>query len=275
MKVHFHKLSGSGNDFVIIDNLDGKYDSWDKSAAAQYLCRRRVSVGADGLIFLDKSDSADVKMTYINSDGSFADMCGNGARCTAFVFSKLYGKNSLKIQTGAGIIGAEVQDSYVRVAMPPGKLVQPDAEILVDGLPFMMDWYDTGVPHAVIVVDDVWDIPVEEWGREIRYHRRFQPAGTNVDFVEVMDEHTVKIRTYERGVESETLACGTGAVASALSAARKGLVSPPVKVLVALPDTLDINFTLNNGSADDITFAGNVIYSFEGEVEIPDEIVNP
>ncbi len=274
-KVHFYKLSGSGNDFVMVDNLSGELDCLKKSELAKFLCRRRVSIGADGLIFLDKSETADVKMTYINADGSYAEMCGNGARCTAFVYSMLHSKDRLTIETGVGVIGAHTESKFITVDMPPGKLVEPNVEILIDGLPFIADWYNTGVPHAVIIVDDVSEIPVEQWGREIRYHRHFQPAGTNADFVEIEDEHTIKIRTYERGVEAETLACGTGAVASALSAARKNLVKPPVKVKVALPDTLHIDFVPEtDGSAHDIKFAGEIIFSFEGDVEIPDEFVN-
>ena len=270
--IKFIKMSGSGNDFVMLDNRDGSYNNFNKSKLAKYLCRRKVSIGADGTIFLENSNNADIRMNYFNSDGSSAAMCGNGARCTAFLYSKWTGNNSPKIETGAGIIGSSVEGEIIEVGMPYGELIEKNIELAIDGLPMLFDLYDTGVFHAVNIVDDLDEIPVDEWGREIRFHRKFQPDGANVDFVQIVDEHKIAIRTYERGVESETSACGTGAVASAISAVRKKLVSTPVDVEVVLPDKLVVGFNiLNNGSAKNITLMGKVYLSFDGEVEIRED----
>ncbi len=271
MLVEFIKISGSGNDFVIFDNRNSILSDFDHSELAKFICRRGISVGADGIILLEKSDDADVRMNYFNADGSSAEMCGNGARCVAAFFAALTGNNSPRIQTGAGIIRTEVNNDIVTVQMPVGKLIQANIELLIDELPMLFDWYNTGVPHAVIIVDSLDEIPVDFWGREIRYNNYFQPDGTNVDFVHIIDEHNIAIRTYERGVEGETLSCGTGAVASAISAARKKLAKSPVSVKVALPDILTVNFDITeHGSADNIWFSGKVIYSFKGEIELPD-----
>ena len=266
MKIFFEKISGSGNDFVIVDNRDGKFDDIDKSALAQKLCRRRISIGADGLIFIERSGVADVRMNYFNSDGSPADMCGNGARCTAFISHRLGLPSQIKIETGAGIISASIDGDWAKVEMPTAELIESNIELIIDELPMLFDHYNTGVPHAVTIVDDVDSVPVKFWGREIRFHRKFSPAGANADFVEVVDSHTIKMRTYERGVEDETLACGTGAVASAMSAARKNLVSPPVKVITRLPDEITIEWDENNRGKP--TLAGKIIFAFDGEVEI-------
>ncbi len=269
----FIKMSGSGNDFVMLDNRDGFFDKFDKSKLAKYLCRRKISVGADGVIFLEKSDVADIRMNYFNADGSSADMCGNGARCTAFVYSLWTGNIFPKIETGAGTIDSFVDGEIVKVGMPRGRLLEKNIELSIDGLPMLFDLYDTGVPHAVNIVDDLDEIPVDEWGREIRFHKRFQPDGANADFVQIVDKHKIAIRTYERGVESETSACGTGAVASAISATRKKLVSPPVDVEVLLPDILTIDFhILGDGSAENITLLGKVYHSFDGQIEVREEL---
>lgn len=275
MNVPFVKMSGSGNDFIIIDDRDGQLDELDKSALAVYLCRRQVSIGADGLIFMERSQRADFRMNYFNSDGSSAAMCGNGARCAAYSNSMINGKSEIKIETDAGIVIAKILSvqGSVEIQMPGAELLLPNIELVIDGLPMRFDLYNTGVPHAVTFVDDIESVPVKHWGREIRYHRRFMPDGANADFVEVIDDETLRIRTYERGVEDETLACGTGAIAAALSAHRKKLVKMPVNVLTELPDKLTIN--LNEQQTFDAikpTLAGKVIFSFSGEVNIPSDM---
>ncbi len=269
MKIVFEKISGSGNDFIIVDNRSGQFDDMDKSALSAHLCRRRISIGADGMIFIENSQSADIRMNYFNSDGSSAAMCGNGARCIAFAATKLGLPSEIKIETGAGIISAKTNSDWVKVEMPSAKLLRRNVELVIDDLPMLFDYYDTGVPHAVAVVEDIESVPVKFWGREIRYHRFFAPEGANADFVEIVDEHKIKIRTYERGVENETLACGTGTVAAALSAYRKKLALPPIKVITKLPDEITIDW---NAKTDDAiqkpTLAGKIVYSFSGEVEM-------
>ncbi len=266
-------MSGSGNDFIMLDNRDGQFDGLDKSLLSRYLARRKISIGADGVIFIESASIADYRMNYFNSDGSWAEICGNGARCTAYVIAGWTGLNEMNIETGAGIIHAEVDGNSISIGMPAGKLVEPNIELSIDKLPVLCDYYDTGVPHAVTIVDNLDEIPVERWGREIRYHRRFMPDGANVDFVQVLDSHRLAIRTYERGVEGETMACGTGVIASAISAARKKLVEPPVEIEALLPDTLTVDFEMqSSGSAENIIFSGEVTPCFKGEIEIPDEL---
>ncbi len=264
-------MSGSGNDFIVIDNRSNHLDALDKSLLARALCRRRISVGADGLILLEEpsTNGADVKMNYYNSDGSPAAMCGNGARCTAFAFSSMTGTNNIIIETGAGNVGAEVMGDMVKVQMPRGRIIERNVELSVDGLPMLFDHIDTGVPHAVAIVDDVDSVPVKYWGREVRHHRLFMPEGTNVDFVEVIDGETLRIRTYERGVEDETLSCGTGAVAAAISANRRELVSQRVKVITGLPDRLIVEIERDEKNNEYITtITGRVILSFRGETDV-------
>ncbi len=266
MEIDFVKMSGSGNDFIVVDDRSGALSGVDKNALARLLCRRKVSVGADGMIFIEPSDAADFRMHYINADGSDAGMCGNGARCAAKVATLWGVKSPMLIETGAGIIEASVSGDDVCVQMPRGELVEKDIELVVDHLPIVVDLYDTGVPHAVAFVDELEGIPVEHWGRAIRYHRHFAPGGANADFVRVVDEHTIMVRTYERGVEAETLACGTGAVAAALDAARRGLVTMPVNVVVRLPDTLTVN-----ADGSKITLSGKVKLAFRGKAFVSEE----
>ena len=269
MKIFFDKISGSGNDFIIVDNRSGYFNALDKSDLAKMLCRRRVSIGADGMIFIENSQSADIRMNYFNSDGSNAAMCGNGARCIAFAAAKLGLPSKMKIETGTGIISAEADSDFVKVEMPSAKLLEKNVELVIDDLPMLFDYYDTGVPHAIAIVEDIESVPVRYWGKEIRYHKYFAPNGANADFAEIIDKHTIRIRTYERGVEDETLACGTGALAAALSAHRKNLVSTPVKIITELPDEIIINWNAKmSGSIQNPTLAGKVIFSFSGEVEI-------
>jgi len=257
----------------MLDNRDGQFDDFDKSLLSRYFARRRISIGADGVIFVESGSLADYRMNYFNSDGSWAEICGNGARCTAYVIAGWTGLNEMNIETGAGVIHTWIDGNSISVGMSAGKLVEPNIELSIDKLPVLCDFYDIGVPHAVTIVDNLDEIPVERWGREIRYHRRFMPAGINADFVQVMDSHRISIRTYERGVECETLACGTGVIASAISATRKKLVEPLVEVEVRLPDILTVDFKMqSSGSAENILFSGKVSLSFLGEIEIPDEL---
>ena len=268
MKIEFVKISGSGNDFVLIDDRESRLADIDIKKLVRYLAKRRIGVGADGVIFLRESDSASIAMRYYNSDGSEAAICGNGLRCAAY-FARMLGLPAeISIETGAGVVHANVDGNMVTVSMPDVKLVANNVEIIIDTLPLVFDLFDSGVPHAVTMVEDVETVPVSYWGRIVRWHKEFAPEGANVDFVEVVDDNTVKIRTYERGVEEETLSCGTGAVASAVAAARKGLVKPPVSVLVKLPDTLIVNFEPKLPDAVNVKLKGRVDFVFEGKITL-------
>ena len=243
--IEFYKMSGSGNDFILIDNRDGSLDVGEGGFVdfAKKICARKVSVGADGLIVVEHSDRVDFKWRFFNADGSEVEMCGNGGRCAArFAFLKRIAGDKVSFETVAGIIDAEVRGDVVKLRLTdPGALVLDD-RIRIKNETLFVHSINTGVPHVVHFVRDPDDFAVFETGRAIRYHEHYHPAGTNANFVAVEDQHTLRVRTYERGVEDETLACGTGSVASALIAARKGLVESPVDVRVQSGERLTIHF---------------------------------
>jgi len=215
-KINFMKMVASGNDFVVIPL--SRYPVIPLKKLAKEICDRKFGVGADGLLFLEKTKAADVKMRIFNPDGSEAEMCGNGARCVAFYLGsrfKVQGSR-LKIETKAGIINSEFKGENIKIKLTDPKGIKLDIPIKIDNRLLKVNFINTGVPHTVIFVEGLDKIDVVNLGRQIRYHHKFKPAGTNVDFVEVLNDDSIKIRTYERGVEDETLACGTGSVASAL-----------------------------------------------------------
>ena len=229
--IPFCKMSGCGNDFIIIDNRSGAWDGMKNPGFVKAVCREKLSVGADGLIFIEKSGSSDFKWRFFNADGSEAEMCGNGARCAArFAFLNGIAGASLSFETIAGTIHAEVNGASVKTQLSrPGNL-QLNQELAVDGAAFTMHSINTGVPHAVIFVEDLDGVPIKELGAKIRFHEHFQPAGTNVNFISIGPDGSIGIRTYERGVEDETLACGTGSVAAALVCIAMGRAASPVLV---------------------------------------------
>jgi diaminopimelate epimerase len=185
---------------------------------AERMCSRKYGIGADGLLVMEKSKIANIKMRIFNADGSEAQMCGNGARCTAlWVKQRLAVTSSrIKIETKAGLIEAEAKTANVKIKLTDPKNIKLDTPIKVNEKLLKINFVNTGVPHTIIFVEGLNEIDVDSLGRTIRYHEQFKPSGTNVNFVEIIDNAFIKVRTYERGVEGETLACGTGAVASAL-----------------------------------------------------------
>lgn len=265
-KLIFVKMSGSGNDFIVVDNRDDRL-AVEPGTLAERICRRRISVGADGLILVESSSKADFRMRILNADGSEAEMCGNGARCVAR-FAEMLGiaGHHMTFETLAGIIHAQVVGSRVKLQMGRPQQIRLDQSIEVDGVAHHVHSINTGVPHAVLLCSDLEAIPVRALGREIRFHPAFQPAGTNVDFVTVLDTRTLVIRTYERGVEDETLACGTGTVAAALVAATLGMVSSPVEVRVRSGETLTVSFTRNGTEFHEVFFEGDVRLIYQGEL---------
>ncbi len=265
-KIHFHKIAGTGNDFVVIDNR--KNIILDRARFAERISSRRTGVGVDGLILIEKSPVADLKMRIFNADGSEAEMCGNGMRCAAWFAVKILGmKENLTFDTLAGINKTEVKADNVKVMLPDPKDFRDYAPLEVkDGI-FYFYFINTGVPHVVIFEDNLDDLPVDELGREIRYHPHFQPEGANVNFVHIMDSSTITVRTYERGVEAETLACGTGSTASAIVSSLIEKTKPPVRVVTKSGESLVIGFSLSRYDITDVTLEGPVDYIFEGYYE--------
>lgn len=265
-KLSFVKMSGSGNDFIMVDNRGGRLDI-ELRTLAERICRRRISVGADGLILVEPSVVADFRMRIFNADGSEAEMCGNGGRCVAR-FAEMLGiaGRDMAFETLAGIIRAQVNGSRIKLQTSQPRDIRLHQSIEADGDTCKIHSINTGVPHAVLLCEDLEAIPVRTLGRTIRFHPAFQPAGTNVDFVTVLDGHTLAIRTYERGVEDETLACGTGTIASALVCAGLELVSSPVQVKVRSGEMLTVSFSGNAPDYQEVFFEGEVRLVYQGEL---------
>lgn len=268
--IPFTKMSGTGNDFIIIDHRKPLVPVDMQPDFVAKICRRCFSAGADGLIFIENSKSADFAWRFYNGDGSTAEMCGNGARCAArFAYRNNIAPKKMSFETIAGIVQAEIvgDEEHVSLLMTDPFDFRMDLEVELDGESRDLFFVNTGVPHAVLFTDGE-DIPLKDWGREIRFHDMFQPAGTNVNFVrKKTDNGGLLVRTYERGVEDETMACGTGAVASAIIAALQGIVDSPVEVQTSGGDELTIVFDLDEGpSAKDVYLEGPARIIYHGEL---------
>jgi diaminopimelate epimerase len=242
--LHFYKMSASGNDFIVIDNREGIVERifTDVTELVAKACRRRLSVGADGMILIEKSQTADFAWRFYNADGSEAEMCGNGGRCAArFAFENGIAGRQMAFQTLAGVMKAEIMESHVKLQLTTPVHLKLDYAVPLENNELFVSSVNTGVPHVILLADDLERTPVEELGRALRFHKAFSPQGTNVDFVEVVDRQNVKLRTYERGVEGETLACGTGAVAAAVVLSRKGITDNVVNLLTRGGETLRVS----------------------------------
>lgn len=239
----FTKMSGAGNDFILMDHRQPFMDIAAMPDFVRKVCRRRFSVGADGVIFLEDSDAADFRWRFYNADGSLAEMCGNGARCAArFALLRGIAPSRMRFETLAGMVEAEVEGDEVRVLLTVPRDLRLHLEIEAEGTDLTLHALDTGVPHAVLLTDDADSAPVVPLGRAIRHHAAFAPRGTNVNFVTLRPDGSLKVRTYERGVEDETHACGTGAVAAALVCAGLGMLSPPARIESSGGERLQVHF---------------------------------
>jgi diaminopimelate epimerase len=266
--IPFYKMSGAGNDFIVIDNRSNIMPAIPFNEFAFLVCRRKISVGADGLILVEPSSSADFKWRFFNSDGSTAELCGNGARCVArFAFLNGIAGHEMSFETLGGLVSATVTNERVRVKMPdPSNLVLYDTvEVLDDVLPISRVY--TGVPHVVMMTSRLSEMDVVGLGRQIRFHPAFGSAGTNVNFVEPELDGLVAIRTYERGVEDETLACGTGSVAAAIVVSLKLGKESPVHVLTRSGVCLDIHFREAGGMFTDVFLEGDARIIYKGELQ--------
>lgn len=265
--IEFFKMSGSGNDFILIDNRDDSLSVKNLKEFVKKVCERKTSVGADGLIIIENSDRVDFRWRFFNADGSEVEMCGNGGRCAArFAVIKGITKENLSFETGAGIIDAEVKENVVKLRLTDPRDLKIDYNINIENSLYAVNSINTGVPHVVHFVDDLDSCDVRGHGRLIRYHEVYQPEGTNANFVRVIDENTLGIRTYERGVEDETLACGTGAVASALIASWKGWVDSPVDVCVRSGETLKIYFEKTENGLEKVYLEGGTSVVYQGHL---------
>jgi diaminopimelate epimerase len=273
MLLHFYKMNGSGNDFIVIDNRDLSIQL--DALTIEALCDRHRGIGADGLLAVEPAEQgADFRFRYYNADGGEAEMCGNGARCfgrfTAHLGEEL--TERVTFETVVGILAAEMINDHVRIAMSEPKDLKLDIGVSVPGLRVPLHFLNTGVPHAVAFIENLETfetLDVFKMGRDIRHHEAFAPAGTNANFATVLAPSHIAIRTYERGVEDETLACGTGMVACALLHHLLTGDPSPIKVDVAGGDTLEIGFeTSGDESFSNVTLSGPADFVFEGEIDI-------
>jgi len=263
----FYKYSASGNDFIIIDNRDKIIKERDITRYAVKLCDRKNSIGGDGLLLLERSRKADFKMRIINSDGSEAEMCGNGARCIAhFAALKKIATESMRFETLAGIIDAIVKGTRVKVKLTQPHSLERNIKIKYRQKRLILHYINTGVPHTVIFVKNLDRVNVKEIGRYIRFHKRFAPAGTNVNFVQILNQHHIAIRSYERGVEDETLACGTGATDSAIISAIIKDAKAPVVVSTKGGEKLRIYFKIEDNTITEVFLEGKIYPVFTGKI---------
>ncbi|NLB56215.1 MAG: diaminopimelate epimerase [Lentisphaerae bacterium] len=266
-QIKFRKMHGAGNDFILVDNRDAIFPHTDIEWIAA-ICNRRTGIGSDGLILIENSEIASFFMRFYNPDGREADMCGNGARCVArFAYDLGIALENTEFETRAGKVSAIITDQDVTIGMPDPKNIRRGLDIEALGQVWKINKINTGVPHAVIKVNDVNGIDLQGIGAAIRYHEAFMPDGTNVNFIQVLDAHTLKIRTYERGVEAETLACGTGAVASALTTALDEFACDPVTIISAGNVQMSVGFAKQSDSFRKVTLTGPAVHVFEGVVE--------
>lgn len=270
-KIEFLKMNGAGNDFVMLDNRDGRHQLSTETIAR--LCDRHRGIGADGVLLIEPAEQgADHRMRYYNADGGEAEMCGNGARCFArFVQRTVGAEGKVSFETPAGVIKADFVDgARVRIAMVTPSDFAPSLLIEVEGGVLKVHSINTGVPHACVFVDDLENAPVFHVGRALRRHAQFAPKGTNANFIKITGPQSIAIRTYERGVEDETLACGTGVTACALIYATQSGAPSPIDVKVQGGDTLQVGFVrgTNAGEFSKVTLTGPADFVFEGAVEV-------
>jgi diaminopimelate epimerase len=255
----FSKMAGGGNDFVMVDNRGSRIT--DPNDLARRICTRALSVGADGLILIETSARATFRMRYFNSDGSFGAFCGNGTRCAArFAFLNVIAGRKMTIETDAGIVSAEILDGgQVTLALPPPSGFRPQRPLTVGNQTLHGSSILVGVPHYVLFLrDELWSQNIAPLGSAIRQHPDLRPdGGANVNFVTVRGPHSIEVRTYERGVEAETLSCGSGVVASAVTSALFRKVQSPVSVLTRSGVSYEVAFEIRDGRAAEVRLKGD------------------
>lgn len=285
-KYSFTKMNGAGNDFIVFDK-DMHSTLELRPEIIKYLCDRRFGIGGDGIIFVSKCNDADFEMIYYNSDGSLGSLCGNGARC-AIKFAHLKEKftgRSVKFKVNALFYTGEIVNSdTIKFFLNPPTKFKFNFKIKAFNQLINAHYVDTGSPHVVININevqsepknmkscfkDIAEFPVFELGKEIRDSRDFAPAGTNVNFIQILDQK-VFIRTYERGVENETLACGTGSAASALICYTIYGIPPPVYLVSRSGDELIVDFNVENQKVKELSLTGPAKVNFTGELNITNE----
>jgi diaminopimelate epimerase len=263
------KMSGCGNDFILIDHRKKFLKKVDLKRFAESVCRHRLSVGGDGLILLEKPKKKDADFSWrlFNADGSEAEFSGNGGRCAArLAYLLKIAPARMAFETLAGLIRADIRGENVTIQFPIPKDLRLGLKVPVDGKTYEGHFLNTGVPHLVYFVSDLEKAEVVSLGRKSRYHEIFRPAGANVNFISVRTPRRIEMRTYERGVEDETLACGTGAVASALIAGALGKVESPVQLKQWSGQMLEVAFDWDGTRFGRVTLSGDARLVYEGRL---------
>jgi diaminopimelate epimerase len=262
----FSKYVGSGNDFILVDNRDLSFPI-DNHLFISKLCHRQFGIGADGVILLENSKTADYKMRIFNADGSEAEMCGNGIRCFFKFINECGGdKASYLIETKEAKIQIKQDENSteIKVSMQEPIDLLWNKDLKIDSEILKIHHINTGVPHTVIFTDEIQDEDIKIKAPKIRYHENF-PKGTNVNFASISGESQVTIRTYERGVEDETLSCGTGATAAAIAAAFIYNLKLPIRVKTKSGEELEIDCTINQSIIKDVTMKGPAVCVYRGQ----------
>ncbi len=260
-------MQASGNDFIVIDHREPFIKNINEFT--RKVCVRQFSIGADGVLLIEKSGEADFKMRIINADGSEAEMCGNGSRCVVLYAAEILKfKLPMRIETLAGIISGDIKQGWIKVKLTDPKEYRPSVQLDVNGKKISVSYINTGVPHVIHFPENLKNYDVREAGKIIRFHREFSPAGTNVNFVQVTGPSDILVRTYERGVEDETFACGTGVTASSIVSALEYQVKSPVNVRTSGGEMIKVYFDLEGGKITNVFLEGKAFYSFKGELVI-------
>lgn len=270
----FSKMAGGGNDFVVIDNRErrvgvGSDFAIEAGELTRRICTRALSVGADGLVLVEPSVRATFRMRYFNSDGGLSDFCANGTRCAArFAFLNVIAPRKMTIETDAGIVAAEVgEGGWVTLSLQTPRDFVPERALEINGRTIRGSFLMVGVPHFVVFLErDLWAQPIEGLGRLIRNHPALAPNGANANFVVVRNRHAIDIRTYERGVEAETLACGSGVVASVSAGALFGQLDSPVAVRTRSGITFDVSFRVDGSELLDLKLRGDARLVFRSQL---------
>lgn len=278
MKIPFKKMSGAGNDFIVVDNRDGMLPLPIQRVVAIACERSTAWHGADGFIAIVPAKDTEFEMLYFNADGTTGAMCGNGGRCAArFALTEhIAKKGHMTFDAVGNRYVADVEGSRVKLAMPPPRAMDFNRTMSVMGRSITYHYVNVETPHAVIFLDDMHepkleslgDLDITAWGPAVRMHPALAPEGANANFVRIKDNGMVVLRTYERGVEGETLACGTGSVATALTAHFIRGVKPPVRVATASGETLVVDFVRDGESVRELTLEGSAVFEEEGELEV-------
>ncbi len=264
MRIPFVKYHGAGNDFILIDDRQLCFPIF-QCGLIPALCRRSLGIGADGLILLQPSSRADFQMRIFNSDGSEPKMCGNGIRCLIAFIRKLGWENSTcMVETGGGVLQCHIKNSAIGIYLGYPRTLFKEHFLEAGGNCFTIDVIDTGVPHGVVFVEDLNAVHFVNVARPIRFHPQFSPEGINVNFAQVLPDRSVAVRTYERGVEEETLSCGTGAAAVGWLAAQRLSSSQPIQIRNKEKTSI---LEVRSSETAGVELWGEAVHVFEGSFQ--------